>query len=117
MTWADQVGQCLEPTLTEDEAREITQGIKNAAETTWALLLTAYERDAPKAMGYPSWETYCATEFDMSRAHGYRLLDHGRVMRALEAATVSPIGDIPEGATRGLKPEDVPAVAVEVARW
>ena len=52
----------------------------------------------------------------MSRGQSYRLLDHAHVMKALRE--VSPVGDIPEGQTRGLKsrlPEIITKIKESVA--
>jgi hypothetical protein len=91
--------------LDELRARDLTDAIRQAADDLWALLLEAHECRAWVALGYRTWEEYTATEFGMSRGHAYRLLDHGRVLREIEAVSgVSPSGDISEAATRDLKP-------------
>lgn len=93
-------------TCTPDEARDLTDRIKQTAESIWSLLLEAHERRAWMALGYESWERYVRTEFDMTRSYSYRVLDQGIVIRALGQATgsVSPIGDIPEWHARDIKP-------------
>lgn len=66
-----------------------------AALTDHALTLDAYERKAWQVLGYASWREYAKTEFSMGQSHAYRLLDQGRVIRALEeAAGISPMGEI-----------------------
>jgi hypothetical protein len=100
--------------MTEEEARQLTDEIKGAAEKIWALLLTAHERKAWTALGYVTWEAYIKAEFDMGRAHSYRLIDQGRVIREIGAAAgLSPMGDITlsEREARDIKPhlEDVVA--------
>lgn len=90
---------------TADEARALTERIKDAAEAIWSLLLEAHERRAWSALGYARWEDYVRAEFDMARAHSYRLLDQARVIREIES--VSPFGDIPsitEAEARDIKP-------------
>lgn len=88
-----------------DEARDLTDRIKSHAESLWSLLLEAHDRQAWRALGYGSWRDYAQTEFGMSQAHAYRLLDQGRVIREIEAASgVSPNGEISEAAARDLKP-------------
>lgn len=90
---------------TADEARDLTERIKAHAETLWALLLEAHERRAWKALGYETWNDYVAGEFAMSKQHSFRLLDQGRVIREIEEASGSPMGDsITERAARDLKP-------------
>jgi ribosomal protein S16 len=101
--------------LSVDEARTLTDRIRSAAETLWSLLLEAYERQAWRTLGYGSWKDYVEEEFSMSRQHAYRLLDQGRVIRALEEATggVSPVGDVSERDARAIKP-DLPEVTEEI---
>lgn len=100
--------------ITPDEARRLTDRIRDSVEATWALLLEAHEQKAWAALGYATWAEYVSAEFNMSRRHSYRLLDHGRVVRAIEEATssvthgshgsVSPIGDISERVARDVRP-------------
>lgn len=93
--------------LDEREARDLTDRIKATAEQLWTLLLEAHDRQAWHALGYGTWSAYIDAEFDMGRAHAYRLLDQARVIRALEAV-VSPDGDTPvhvtEAEARDIKP-------------
>lgn len=103
---------------TADEAREITDRIKGAAESIWSLLLEAHEKKAWAALGYATWELYVRAEFDMGRQYAYRLLDQARVIR--EIGAVSPMGDIEisEREAREIKPvltEVKEAVAERVA--
>jgi hypothetical protein len=91
--------------LTAGAARVLTDRIKSAAEDLWALLLEAHERQAWRALGYSSWRTYAMSEFGMSQSYAYRLLDQGRVMREIEAAAGSPMGEIvTEREARDIKP-------------
>lgn len=107
--------------LDEAGAREITERIKIAATALWVLLCEAHERQAWVPLGYPSFAAYVKTEFDMSRAHAYRVLDQAAVITTLaEAAGVTDPGQAPplplEDARR-LKPklaEAAEAVAEKV---
>lgn len=81
--------------LTADEARQLTAEIKGAAERIYSLLLRANEGRAWSALGYGSWRDYAMAEFGMSQSYAYRLLDQARVVRDIEAASVSPIGELP----------------------
>ena len=72
--------------LTEDEARALTDRIRDAAEHLWSLLAEAHERQAWRALGYDRWEDYVRAEFNMSRQHAYRILDQAQVIRSIEAA-------------------------------
>ena len=85
-------------------ARALTDRIKRAADDLWSLLLEAHEGKAWAALGYDTWNQYVQTEFQMSKQHSFRLLDQGRVIRALESAAESPIGDLSEYEARDLKP-------------
>ncbi|MEO8520040.1 MAG: hypothetical protein ABI603_01680 [Acidobacteriota bacterium] len=91
--------------LTREDARILTDRIKHAAEHLYQLLLEAHEQEAWRALGYPSWREYAAIEFGKSQSYLYRLLDQGRVLRALEQAAGSPIGEIvSEHVARQIKP-------------
>jgi hypothetical protein len=91
--------------LTEIEARTLTDRIKQTTDQLWRLLLEAHERKAWAALGYQSWRHYALNEFNMGQSHAYRLLDQGRVIRALEQAAGSPVGEIvTERLARDLKP-------------
>ena len=74
--------------LSRDEARSLTDAVKDDAERLWRKLVELYEGGAHKALGYSSWEAYFRTEFGGSRAQAYQLLDAGRVARALESTPV-----------------------------
>jgi hypothetical protein len=89
--------------MTVDEARAITDRIKDAAEEMWSLLLTAHERKAWAALGYQSWEEYIGGEFNMSRRRSYQLLDQGRAIHAIAAAA-------------GMEPPPTNSASVDVNR-
>jgi hypothetical protein len=91
--------------LSVTEARHLTDTIKATADQLWRLLLEAHERRAWEALGYPSFQAYAKTEFSLSQSHCYRLVDQGRVIRALSAAAGSPIGEniVNESAARRMK--------------
>ncbi len=58
----------------------------------------------PGRLNGKAWEEYVGAEFDMRRAHSYRLLDQARVVQALRevAGEMSPMGDISERDARGM---------------
>jgi hypothetical protein len=86
-------------------ARTLTEKIKSAANNFSLLLLEAQERQAWVALGYRTWERYVRQEFGLSRTRSYELLDHGRLIRAIQATTgVSLIAEIPPYAARKVKP-------------
>ena len=101
--------------MDEIRARELTHLIKSAAENAGrlcSLLLEAHDRRAWSVLGYSSWEGYVRTEFQLSRTRSYELLDHGRVIRAIEAATgVSGIPNISPYAASQIKPRLADVVA------
>ncbi|MCZ0983731.1 hypothetical protein O1L60_43980 [Streptomyces diastatochromogenes] len=58
-------------------------------------------------LGHSSWESYCATEFGISRAQAYRLLDVARALAAIHDAVTagpetSPTRDSDPGAVAAL---------------
>lgn len=54
-------------TVSPDEARTLTDRIKVAVEGTWQLIREAYTSRAWAALGYETWDAYCAAEFDTAR--------------------------------------------------
>jgi hypothetical protein len=84
--------------------------------SAWQRVLVAYEQKAHVALGYSSWGDYWKAEFGTSTSYAYRLLDAGRVARAIE--THLPMGESPpERVARELAPvlkEQGPAAVVEV---
>jgi hypothetical protein len=93
----------LEP-LDAEQARSLTDTIRNAVEVIWVLISRAHAGKAWQALGYSSWEEYVRGEFNMSRSRSYQLLDQSRVIAAIEAAV--PEGTevyVSEAAARDLK--------------
>lgn len=50
-----------------EEARTLTDRIKVAVEGTWQMIREAYVTRAWSALGYETWDAYCASEFGTSR--------------------------------------------------
>lgn len=85
---------------TEQEARTLTDRIKVAVEGTWLLIQEAYTSRAWGALGYDTWDTYCAAEFGTARLRLPReerqevvasLRESGMSLRAISSATgISP---------------------------
>lgn len=100
--------------LSETQARDLTDTIRDTSEVLWSLLARAHSGKAWKALGYSSWESYVRTEFDMSRSRSYQILDQARVIAAIEQAV--PEGthvNISESAARDIKDyleEAIPAI-------
>lgn len=81
---------------TEHEARTLTDRIKVAVEGTWLLIQEAYTSRAWAALGYDTWDTYCAAEFGTARLRLPReerqevvasLRESGMSLRAISSAT------------------------------
>lgn len=75
------------PRLDKSEARTLVDEVKGDVEKLWHKLLTLYEGGAHIALGYPSWGSFFEEEFGQSGRHGERLLDAGRVIRAIESSS------------------------------
>lgn len=81
---------------TTDEARQLTDRIRTSVSDAWAVIAEAYQRQAHRALGYPSWDAYVAAEFGAARLRLPReeraevvasLRDQGLSIRAIAAAT------------------------------
>ncbi len=55
-------GQCSRET-----AQQLTDELRRSLETSWQLLREAFERRAWAALGYQSWDAYCAAELSTSQ--------------------------------------------------
>lgn len=89
-------------TLSHDEARSLTDEVKNDAERLWRKLVELYEGGAHLALGYAAWGSYFEAEFGQSKSHGYRMLEAARVASILPH---SPKGERPtERQARELAP-------------
>lgn len=85
---------------TQEQARALTDRIKVAVEGTWLLIQEAYTSRAWAALGYETWDTYCAAEFGTARLRLPReerqevvasLRESGMSLRAISSATgISP---------------------------
>ncbi|MFD8525630.1 hypothetical protein ACFV2D_37550 [Streptomyces capillispiralis] len=90
------VAEPARPPLTEARAREMTAGLREAMDDIRrsVAVLAARVRAAHAArvwvpLGHPSWESYCAAEFGISRAQAYRLLDVARSLAAIHGAVTA----------------------------
>jgi hypothetical protein len=72
-----------ELTLSQSEARRLTEEVKADTQRLWAKLLSLYEGRAHIALGYNSWAEYCQREFHMSNGRAYQLLQAARVIHQL----------------------------------
>jgi len=90
--------------LNEDQARSITDTIRNAVDVVWMLIARAHAGKAWEALGYETWADYVRDEFNMSRSRSYQLLDQARVVAEIEAAVPEgTVVSITEAAARDLK--------------
>jgi hypothetical protein len=96
---------CSPAPLDEVAARALTDRIRHAVGDVCLLLWEAHQSRAWSALGYRTWQDYVRGEFHISRTRSYELLDHARVVRAVEDASgVSAIADINVLTARQLKP-------------
>lgn len=82
--------------LSVDEARALTERIRQTGAVLWAQIVKAYQGRAWLALGYDSWDSYCDAEFDGCRLRLPRedrrevvasLAEQGMSTRAIAAAT------------------------------
>lgn len=82
--------------VSADEARQMTDQIKVAVETSWHLIVRAYQTGAHIALGYKSWDDYTTREFGTARLRLPRedrnevvgsLRDAGLSIRAIASVT------------------------------
>lgn len=81
-----------ESSMTQSEARDITEAIRSAATATYILLAQAHEGKAFKALGYDTWAEYVREEFEISPQRSYQLLDLSKTIKTIEDSS-------PEGTT------------------
>ncbi|OII61310.1 hypothetical protein BJP40_05925 [Streptomyces sp. CC53] len=67
-----------------DKIREAMDDIRRSVAVLAARVRDAHTARAWEPLGYPSWGAYCTAEFDISRAHAYRLLDIARTLGAIQ---------------------------------
>jgi hypothetical protein len=72
-----------ELTLSQTEARRLTDEVKADAQRLWAKLLSLYEGRAHIALGYSSWADYCEQEFNIGKTRAHRMLQAARVINEL----------------------------------
>lgn len=85
------------------EARRITDQIRAGMEAVWQLISRAYSERAWLALGYTSWDAYCAHEFRTARLCLPReersevvssLRDSGLSLRAIASATGNSVNTV-----------------------
>lgn len=84
----------ITPTLSAEEAQELTDEVRAELAALWTKVLELYEGGAHLALGYGSWRAYWAAEFGGQGARGEQYVRAGRVARALtEAGLPTPAND------------------------
>lgn len=78
-------------TISEPDAIAVSERIRDAAESTWALLVEAHDRKAWAALGHASWDDYVTSAFDPAADPAYRLLDRSRVVLGVDDAEASEV--------------------------
>ena len=82
--------------MAADDARQLTDAIKDAVTVAWELITRAYTERAWVALGYNSWDSYCLGEFGDARLRIPReerpemvcsLRQAGMSVRAIASAT------------------------------
>ena len=63
MSAVDRVGQVMTP----ERARALTDRIKDTLSVAYDALIECWQGRADQALGYESWDAYCATEFAEAR--------------------------------------------------
>lgn len=90
--------------LSVEEAQELTEHIRSAADMLYVLVARAHAGKAHIALGYGNFADYVRDEFDISRSRAYQFLNQASVIAAVEAST--PLGTkikITEAAARDIK--------------
>jgi hypothetical protein len=78
-------GRQAPPPVSPLEARELTERIRTALEDVCLLLMEAHTRRVWIPLGYRSWSEYVQIELAMSRSRSYELLNHARLVQAIQA--------------------------------
>lgn len=76
--------------LSRDEARSLTDEVKQDAERLWRKLVELHDGSAHHALGYSDWGDYFSAEFGQSKWQGYELLRAGRVVGELPSGGPQP---------------------------
>jgi hypothetical protein len=85
-----------ELTLSQSEARRLTEEVKADAQRLWAKLLELYKGGAHIALGYSSWADYCEQEFHMKKTRAYQLLQAARVVQSTMVDSLQVTSQLPE---------------------
>ena len=70
--------------MSKSEAEEAVIRLKDHVRGAWYELTEIHDRKGWRSLGYTSFETFVAGELGMSRAHAYRLMEGGRLLKEME---------------------------------
>ena len=83
------------PQLSAEQARELTDEVREDVLSLWAKVLDLFERGAHLALGYDNFGAYWEGEFGQSGGRGEQLVRAGRVSRELGKAELPlPANDL-----------------------
>jgi DNA invertase Pin-like site-specific DNA recombinase len=92
VTEAGRLDEVVDAEIVKDmnkaQAREITKKIRRHLDNVWELIKQAYSRRAWAALGYQTWDAYCASEFDTGQLR-LPLEERSEVMCSLREAGMS----------------------------
>ncbi|MGP4009183.1 hypothetical protein [Streptomyces sp. 4N124] len=72
-----------------DRARQLTDEIKTTLTAAWDLIMEAWETRAWVALGYDSWDDYCAEEFDSAQRLRLPREERAGIVTLMRAAGMS----------------------------
>ena len=98
--------------LSKEDALALTVKIRQSGERLWSLLHQAYDGRAWEALGYKSFGVYVGAEFDLSKSSGNRLVNQGRVIRAIATAAGVDENVVPVSARQARRITPQQAVAI-----
>lgn len=94
--------------LSFDEAKALTERIKDAVQNLWELLEEAKAKEVWRTLGCKNWKDYVTNKLGMSEQRSYQLLDKGKVIRGIEEAADSNVfeslPDVTQRQVNRLKP-------------
>jgi len=106
--------------MDEAEAAVITQEIRDTTTLVCHLVKEAHDKQAWRALGYPTWAAYCKAEFNIGRSRSYQLVRYAEAIALTATAAGLPestiVDFLPEGETRGLNMDEVAELVTEVIR-
>lgn len=103
--------------MSKDEAEEITLKIKQYVGVVCHLVKEAHDKQAWRAMDYPTWTAYCKAEFNVGKSRSYQLVKYAEVIALGTDTTGLPestiVDSLPEGTARGIDRSELAALLEE----